>query len=218
MTEAVIFDVDGTLVDSVDFHAEAWQRAFERFGKRFDLAHIRSQIGKGGDQLMPVFLSQDELRRFGKEVESYRTDLFQRDYLGRVRGFGSVPDLFRAISARGKRIALASSAKNDELAAYKKAAGIVDAIDVETSSDDAERSKPHPDIFEAALHKLSLAPERAVVVGDSPFDAEAAGRAGVRSIGVLCGGFNGRDILAAGAQRLYRDPRDLLDRLEEWLD
>jgi HAD superfamily hydrolase (TIGR01549 family) len=210
MIKAIIFDVDGTLVDSVDQHAAAWQRAFAHFGYETDFAAIRSQIGKGGDQLMPVFLSKEEVERRGKEIEDYRKALFQREYLPHVRGFPKVRDLFKRILADGKRIALASSAKGDELMAYKKAADIVDLVDEETSSDDAERSKPHPDIFEAALARLELRSGCAIVVGDSPYDAEAAGKAGMKTIGVLCGGFPEADLRKAGAAQIFRDPADLL--------
>lgn len=218
MADAIIFDVDGTLVDSVDFHAEAWKRAFAHFGHEFDLQRIRSQIGKGGDQLVPVFLSRDEIEREGKALEAYRKDLVERDYLPRIQGFAGVPDLFKALLARGKRIALASSAKGDELQAYKRAAGIEALIHEETSSEDAERSKPHPDIFQAALDKLGISADRAVVIGDTPYDAEAAGKAGIRSVGVLCGGFADADIRKSGASAIYRDPEDLLANLDAWVD
>jgi HAD superfamily hydrolase (TIGR01549 family) len=210
MIKAIIFDVDGTLVDSVDQHAAAWQRAFAHFGHGINFLAIRSQIGKGGDQLMPVFLSKEEVERRGKAIEDYRKALFQREYLPHVRGFPKVRDLFKRILADGKRIALASSAKGDELIAYKKAADIVDLVDEETSSDDAERSKPHPDIFEAALARLELRSGCAIVVGDSPYDAEAAGKAGMKTIGVLCGGFPEADLRKAGAAQIFRDPADLL--------
>ena len=216
MLGAIIFDVDGTLVDSVDLHAEAWQRAFAHFGHDFDVADLRGQIGKGGDQLMPVFLSPDEVERRGKEIEAYRGDLFKSEYLSRVRGFPEVRTLFEALRARGYRIALASSAKAAELEAYKKAAAVEGLTDVETSSDDAERSKPYPDIFEAALDKLGLSPGEAVVVGDTPYDAEAARKAGIACVGVLCGGFAEADLRAAGAGRIFRDPADLLARLSAW--
>ena len=210
MINAVIFDVDGTLVDSVDRHAAAWQRAFAHFGYDVDFAAIRSQIGKGGDQLMPVFLPKEMVERRGEEIEDYRLALFKRDYLPRVRGFPKVRELFQRILAEGKRIALASSAKGDELDAHKKAADIVDLVDEETSSDDAERSKPHPDIFEAALARLKLRPEGAVVVGNSPYDAEAAGKAGMQTIGVLCGGFPAAELRQAGVAQIFHDPADLL--------
>jgi phosphoglycolate phosphatase-like HAD superfamily hydrolase len=123
-SSAVVFDVDGTLVDTVDFHAEAWQKAFAAFGHTFDFQAIRSQIGKGGDQLMPVFLPPDVLKRQGQAIEAYRKDVFARDYMPRVRGFPKVPDLFRFLLDAGVRVALGSSAKGDELDAYKKAAGM----------------------------------------------------------------------------------------------
>ena len=218
MIEAVIFDVDGTLVDSVDLHAESWERAFARFGKDIAFRSLRAQIGKGGDQLMPVFLDAAELKRFGAGVEAARGEIFKAEYLHRVKGFPACADLFAAIRARGLRIALASSAKRDELTAYKRAAGIEGLTVVETSSDDAERSKPHPDIFSAALEKLGLPGSRALVVGDTPYDAEAARKAGIGAVGVLCGGFPAEDLRAAGAERLYRDPADLLAHLDTWLD
>jgi HAD superfamily hydrolase (TIGR01509 family) len=159
---------------------------------------------------MPVFLSEAEVEQRGKQIEDYRKALFQREYLPHVRGFPKVRELFERILSHGKRIALASSAKGDELMAYKKAANIVDLVDEETSSDDAERSKPHPDIFEAALARLKLPPRRAIVVGDSPYDAEAARKAGMKTIGVLCGGFPEADLRNAGAAQIFHDAADLL--------
>lgn len=211
MIKAVIFDVDGTLVDSVDLHARAWQEAFAHFGKHFDFERVRSQIGKGGDQLMPVFLSEEELAEFGEELEKYRGELFKREYLSHVKGFPAVRELFQRVKAEGLQIALASSAKDDELKTYKKIADIEDLVEEETSSDDAEKSKPHPDIFEAALERLGeMKPSEAVVVGDTPYDAEAAGKAGMQTIGLLSGGFPEEDLRAAGCVRIYRAPADLL--------
>ena len=217
MIEAVIFDVDGTLVDSVDLHAEAWREAFAHFGKDVAFADARSQIGKGGDQLLPVFLDAAEIASFGKALETYRGDLFKSTYLHRVTAFPRGADLLRAIRQHGRKVALASSAKSDELKDYKAIAGIEDLVDVETSSDDAEKSKPHPDIFQAALGKLGLEPDEVVVIGDTPYDAEAAGKAGIGSIGVLCGGFAEKDIRAGGAARIYRDPQALLFGIADWL-
>ena len=211
---AVIFDVDGTLVDSVDFHAEAWQRAFSAFGFEFDLSEVRSQIGKGGDQLLPVFLHGDTLERQGKQIETYRQDLFEREYFHRVLGFPKVPELFRFLIDAGKTLALGSSAKTDDLDVYKKAAGIEGMTTVETTSDDAERSKPHPDIFIAALDRLKLPAKRVVVVGDTPYDVEAAKKAGMATTGLLCGGFSEESLREAGAVDIYRDPGHLLAVLE----
>jgi len=214
--EAVIFDIDGTLVDSVDLHAEAWQAAFRHFGKEFPFDRIRAQIGKGGDQLLPVFLSEDEMAEFGEELEKYRGELFLREYIPRVRGFPGVRALFERLRADGKRIALASSAKPEELKRLKKAADIEGLIEQETSSGDVEKSKPHPDIFQAALGRLGDPDVGKVVsVGDTPYDAEAAGKIGLRSVGVLCGGFPEDDLRGAGCIALYRDPADLLAHYDD---
>ena len=211
--KAVIFDVDGTLVDSVDFHAEAWQRAFSAFGFEFDLIKVRSQIGKGGDQLLPVFLDGDILEQQGKKIEAFRQDLFEREYFHRVLGFPKVPELFQFLAAAGKTLALGSSAKTDDLEVYKKAAGIEGMTSVETTSDDAERSKPHPDIFIAALSRLKLSAQDVVVVGDTPYDVEAAKKAGMKTTGLLCGGFSEVSLRDAGAVDVYRDPGHLLQVL-----
>ena len=217
MIEAVIFDIDGTLVDSVDLHAQAWKESFKHFGKDIPYEQVRHQIGKGGDQLMPVFFSREELERLGEEMEEYRGQLYKRDFLPRVRAFPKVRELFLRIKEDGKRIALASSAKGDELSVYKRIANIEDLAEEETSADDAEKSKPHPDIFEAALEKLGrIDPDSVAVAGDTPYDAEAAARAGLRNrIGVLCGGFPEKELRATGMVEIYLDPADLLGHYED---
>ena len=213
MPKAVIFDVDGTLVDSVDLHARAWQDAFAELGHQIALGELRGQIGKGGDQLMPVFLCSDELDEQGPTLERRRGEILKERYLGRIAAFPQVRALFERIRADGTAIILASSSKSDELAVYKKLADIADLVDAETSSDDAEKSKPHPDIFEAALATIpGLAAADAVVVGDTPYDAQAATAAGVRAIGVLCGGFPEAGLRKAGCIAIYADPAELLAR------
>jgi HAD superfamily hydrolase (TIGR01509 family) len=211
MTRAVIFDVDGTLVDTNDLHAAAWEAAFRQFGHAVPAAEIRGQIGKGGDQLMPVFLPPEVVEREGEAIAEARSALFLRDYIGRARAFPGVRPLFERLRAEGQRILLASSAKGEELERYKEIARIADLVDAATSADDADRSKPHPDIFAAALDRLKpLPPAAAIVVGDSPYDAEAAGKAGLRCLGLLCGGFPGAVLREAGCIALYRDPAALL--------
>src|SRR5919202_1954175 len=215
MPKAVIFDVDGTLIDTVDYHAEAWVRAFRHYGVEVGYDEVRRQIGKGGDQLMPVFLPKDRVEREGKEIEKFRTELFARDYGPRIRPFPCVRALFERIRHDGKRIAFASSCKADEIERYEKIADIADLLDGATTSEDAERSKPHPDIFEAALARIApIGPGEAVAVGDTPYDAEAAGKAGLRTIGLLCGGFPEEDLKRAGCIAIYRDPEDLLKNYE----
>src|SRR6266498_2804061 len=197
MIEAVIFDIDGTLVDSVDLHAKAWQVAFEKFGKEVSFGAIRRQIGKGADQLLPVFFSKEELDQFGDELDSYRSELFKQ------------------IKEDGRQIALASSAKDDELKVYKKIARIDDLIQAETSSGDVKKSKPHPDVFASALEELgNIAPDQVIAVGDTPYDAQAAGKINLRAIGLLCGSWNEEELRRAGCVAIYQDPADLLARYD----
>ena len=212
MADAILFDIDGTLIDSVDLHAEAWQKAFHHFGHDIPFADIRKQIGKGGDQLLPVFLDEQEREQIGKELEKFRGELFKRKYLCGVKSFPSVRELFEKVLANGQEVAIASSAKPDELESYERIAGIEDLVHVETTSGDVEKSKPYPDIFEAAFDRLKkkVSKDQVIVVGDSPHDAEAARGAGIRAVGVLCGGFPEEDLRAAGCIAVYADPADLL--------
>jgi len=218
VVQAVIFDIDGTLIDSVDLHAQAWQDAFDDYGFQFELAVIRGQIGKGGDQLLPVFLSEADRAAKGEEIEAHRGKLFKQRYMSRIKPFPDVPELLRAVRSAGVRTALGSSAKQEELGVYQRIAGIEGLIDAAASSEDAERSKPHPDIFAAALEKLGgVDPAHVLAIGDSPYDAQAAGKLGIRAIGVLCGGFAEADLRKAGCTAIYRDPADLLQNLNAWL-
>ena len=211
MIEAVIFDLDGTLVDSNELHVASWERAFRRFGKRFSLEALRRQIGKGSDQYLPEFLNEDEMKQFGKELDDYRSDLFTKEYLPRVKPFPEVRELFERIKRDGKRIALATSSKKSESKIYKKLLHIEDLTDVETNAADAEKTKPCPDIFEAALQKLDdPPPNEVIVVGDTPYDVEAALKLDLKTIGLLCGGRPEKTLRAAGAIAIYRDPADLL--------
>jgi HAD superfamily hydrolase (TIGR01549 family) len=213
--EATIFDVDGTLIDSVDFHAIAWVEAFAEFGVATAFEKVRRQIGKGGDNLMPVFLSQKQIRAFGQDLETFRGGHFKRKYLEYLRPFAGVRPLFERLIDNGIKIALASSAKPDELEVYKKIAQIDDLLDAETSSEDVEKSKPDPDIFQAAVRQLhGIAKDRIVVLGDSPYDAEAAAKAGLRSIGVLCGGFTASSLTKGGCSAIYRSPSNILINYE----
>ena len=215
MSVAFVFDVDGTLIDSVDLHARAWQETLGHFGFEVPYEQVRGQIGKGGDQLMPVFVPADRLDDIGERIEEYRAELFKREYLPRAKPFPAVRDLFQRIRRDGHRIALASSAKADELEQYKRLLHVDDLIDAETTSNDVESSKPCPDVFEAALQRMGVEPDQALVVGDTPYDAIAARRAGVRVVGVLCGGFPETDLRDQGCVAIYRDPADLLHRYSE---
>jgi HAD superfamily hydrolase (TIGR01549 family) len=215
MIRAAIFDVDGTLIDSVDVHARAWQIALEHFGHLESFEKVRSQIGKGGDQLLPVFLSELELKEKGEALEKFRGDLYKREFMHTVKPFPKVRELFLRMRDAGIQALLASSAKSDELEYYKKLCKIEDLIEANTSADDAERSKPYPDIFQAALAKANdVKPDEAMVVGDTPYDIIAAKRAGIESIGMLCGGFPEEDLRDAGCIAIYESPADILARFE----
>ncbi|HWB61636.1 MAG TPA: HAD family hydrolase [Chthoniobacteraceae bacterium] len=213
--KAVLFDVDGTLVDSVDYHAEAWQHTLEHFGYPQPFEAVRAQIGKGGDQLLPVFLPKDEIEKHGKEIEKYRRTLFQQYFFHRVRPFPGVRPLFERLMGDGWVPALASSAKEDELHRYKEICRISDLLKTETTSEDVEQSKPHPDIFRAAMKRLgNVRPRDCVVIGDSPYDAQAARKAKIRAVGFLCGGFEEEKLRAAGCEEIYKHPADLLEQYE----
>ncbi len=212
MPQAAIFDIDGTLVDSVDLHASAWQEALVKFGHHVTFAQARSQIGKGGDQFIPVFLSEAEQRDHGAEMEEWRDKLFGSKYLPLVRPFSAVPELLRCVRKAGLKVAVASSSKKSGLGVYLEIACIKDLVDVATSSEDAEQSKPAPDIFQVALQKLGIGGPEAVTIGDTPYDAEEAGNAGIRTIGMLCGGFTEAELRKGGCVAVYPGPGALLAR------
>ena len=215
-TRAFIFDIDGTLVDSNELHVDSWDRAFRRFGKQFPREKLRAQIGKGSDQYLPEFLTPDEIKRFGKALDDYRSELFRNEYLPKVRPFPKVRELFQRIRDDDKGIALASSGKKDDTKYYVDLLKIADLIEGYTSGDDAESSKPAPDIFAASLKKLGdMSTADAVTVGDTRFDIEAAGKAGLKTIAFLCGGTPEATLRKAGAVAIYRDPADFLAHYDE---
>ena len=167
--------------------------------------------------MMTVFVPKLELDKIGEEMEKWRSDLFRREYMPKVKPFPKVRDLFQRLKDEDWQIALASSSNKKDLEQYKKIANIGDLLEANTSADDAERSKPHPDIFAAALDHLGgLKPDEVVVIGDTPYDAEAARKLGVHEIiGVLCGGFAEADLRKSGCKAIYRDPADILAHFEE---
>ena len=210
MVQAVIFDVDGTLIDSVDLHARAWQETLLSYGVRTDFQTVRGQIGKGGDKLMKAFLSKEQIAEQGKRIEEDRSKLFTRDYLPRVEPFPELTALFERLRVDGIKIALATSAKDEELQTYKKITGIEPFLAEESSSDDVSNSKPDPDIFLAAQKKLGIEPRNIIAVGDTRYDVESAAKAGMETIGLSCGGSSPAELRAAGCVALYRNPADLL--------
>jgi HAD superfamily hydrolase (TIGR01509 family) len=211
---AALFDIDGTLIDTVDLHAAAWKQAFEHFGKELPYGEIRAQIGKGGDKLIPSLLSPEEDERFGPDLEEYRSGLYLREFLPLAEAFPGARALVERVRQAGLLLALASSCKKAELEHDLRVIGIEGAVDAAVTGDDIEGSKPDPDVFEAALDRLGVAPRDALAIGDSPYDAIAAARAGVRTIGLLCGGFSREALLEAGCIEIYDSPADLLARFD----
>jgi HAD superfamily hydrolase (TIGR01509 family) len=217
--KGVIFDVDGTLVDSNELHIEAWREAFAHYGIRLTYDAVHAQMGKGGDQLIPVFCTREQVEKFGSELEKLRVEIYVRDYLPQVRAFPRVRDLFERLRADGIKIALATSSKEVELDTNLKNLEVEDLVEYSTSADDAEHSKPEPDIFQAALARLDdVLPQEIIVVGDSPYDAIAASAAGMASIGLLSGGFTKDTLVDAGARAVFLDVADLLEKYDEWID
>ena len=232
---AFIFDIDGTLVDSNELHVDSWDRAFRRFGKQFPREQLRAQIGKGSDQYLPEFLTPEEIKRFGKELDEYRSELFRKEYLPKVQPFPKVWELFQRIHNDNKRIVLASSGKKADTKYYIDLLKIgngaggsratktgkpervgesgdepINLIDGYVSGDDADSSKPAPDIFAASLEKLGdISPADAVTVGDTRFDIEAAKKAGLKTIAFLCGGTPESVLREAGAIAIYSRSRQL---------
>ena len=211
--KAVILDVDGTLVDSNDAHAHAWIEAFSDFGIVIAFDHVRRSIGMGGDKLMPEVSGIEESSSLGQQIGARRAEIFKSRYVPAIHSFEGTRQLLERFLADGFVLAVASSAKEDELTLLLERAGVHDLIPRRTSSDDADRSKPDPDIVVAALQQTGAPPDRATMLGDTPYDVAAAKRAGIAVVGVECGGWT-REALA-GAIAVYRDPADLLLHYEE---
>lgn len=209
--KTVLFDIDGTLVDSNDAHAHAWVRAFSDAGIRVEFDRVRCAIGMGGDKLMPSVAGIDAESPLGTRISKRRGDIFKSEYLPSLRAFRDAGKLIAAVQALGMKTVAASSAKREELEALLKIAGAASLAGDSASGDDAEESKPDPDIIHAALKKANAEPDRAVMIGDTPYDIEAASRAGVAAIAFRCGGWSDTALRAAIA--LYDGPWDLCEQL-----
>jgi len=217
--KAVIFDIDVTLIDSVDLHAQSWLETLERFGVQARFADLRRHIGEGADRLIPAFVPADMPNRVRKQMEEFRSELFKREYLPKVKPFPRVKELFAHIKAMGCRLVLASSCSADEIGRYKEIAGITDMTDHDVTADDAGSSKPSPDIFLKALECLAPnKPSETCVVGDTKYDGRAAHDAQIPFVGLLCGGSCREELECSGATAIYRDPADLLMHLNSWLE
>jgi len=209
---AAILDVDGTLVDTNYHHAIAWYRALRDHGRTVPLWRLHRHIGMGGDQLVEAVTDKDFEEARGDAARDSEKDRYM-ELIEEAEPLPGAKDLIRALSERGCRVVLASSAKEHEVEHYVK---LLDAEDVErTHSGDVDASKPAPDLVEAALEKVGGG--EAIMIGDSTWDCEAAKRAGVRCVGVLTGGFSATELEDAGAEAVFESIEELLDALDRVL-
>jgi HAD superfamily hydrolase (TIGR01509 family) len=210
--EAVLLDVDGTLIDSNDAHAQAWVDAFVEAGIQADFSEVRRLIGKGGDKLLPEIAKLDAESPQGKAISERRGDIFKKEYLPHIRPFPAVKELLTRMKQQGLVLAVASSSKADDLELLLRIFDGEKFIQAKTSSDDAENSKPDPDIIHAALQRVGCSPEKVIILGDTPYDVQASLQAGIRVIALRCGGWSDADF--QGAIEIYDDPADLLNHFE----
>jgi HAD superfamily hydrolase (TIGR01509 family) len=210
---AVLLDIDGTLVDSNDAHARAWVDALAQFGYPVAYDRIRALIGTGGDKLLVQAVGIEKDTPLGKQIDELRGKCFKRDHLPRLKCFPKVRDLLERMRGDGLRLVVATSAKEDEMNPLLDICGVRELIHARTSSDDAEQSKPDPDIIHAALSRADAPPEATLMLGDTPYDVQAARAAGVATVALRSGGWG--DGALEGAIAIYNDAADLLARYDE---
>jgi len=207
---AVLFDIDGTLVDSNDMHVLAWEEAFASVGASFNRQVIHDQIGKGTDMLVPTLLPGSDQAMQDKLGKAH-SDVFKTRFLEQIKPFPRAGELLAHVHAAGQTVVLASSASAEEVDHYLGLLGARELVGATTSADDVENTKPAPDIFAAALRKVApLSADQVIVVGDTPYDAEAAAKCGISTIGLRSGKFGDEALRDAGAIALYDDVAALL--------
>lgn len=215
LIKAVLCDIDGTLVQSNWLHAEAWQKAFAEMGIELELDDVRRQIGKGGDELIPVFVPWWKRDAVAQPLKTLRSFIFHTEYMHRVEPLPDAKAFLERLKKEGIRPALSTSASKEDLTTYKELLGVEDLIDEETSASDTSKAKPHPDIFQATLKKLGLKATEVLALGDTPYDAEAAGLAGIATVGVETGGWSREELLQAGCIEVWASVEELLARFEQ---
>ena len=210
----VLLDVDGTLIDSNDGHARAWVGALRAHGYVVPFEQVRPLIGMGGDKLMPALTGLDPKSAEAERIGETRSELFLDEELRSLQPTRGARSLLEHLLGVGFELVVATSAKDDEVRALLEQAGVSDLIQLASSADDAERSKPDPDIVQAALRLSGSQAAHSAMLGDTPYDVEAAARARVPAIALRCGGW-WDDAALARATALYDDPADLLAHFED---
>lgn len=206
--KAVLFDIDGTLVDSNYLHVDAWSRAFEQVGHPVEAWRIHRSIGLDSDRLLETLLGDDR-DELGDRAKKLHSDLYT-EMNNRLRPLPGAVDLLHALAQAGIRVVLATSAPKDELDTLTEVLDSDDALHATTSSDDVETAKPEPDIVNVALERAGVDASDALFIGDAVWDMKAAGRAGVRAIGVRTGGFGADELMDAGATDVFDDAAAIL--------
>jgi HAD superfamily hydrolase (TIGR01549 family) len=211
MPPAAILDIDGTLVDTNYHHAIAWYRAFRRHGVVVPVWRIHRHIGMGGDQLVGAVAGDEVEKRLGDAVRAAQDEEYSR-LIGETAPFEGAAELLRTLKRRGHRLVLASSAKPHEVEHYLGLLDAAELADGTTTSADVEATKPQPDLVLAAMEQAG--DDRAVMIGDSTWDCEAAKRAGIPAIAILTGGFSEQELRDAGAVAVYESIVRLAERLD----
>ncbi len=209
---AVLFDVDGTILDSNDAHARAWVDSLKEAGRDVGFEAVRPLIGKGGDKVLPELTGIEAESEEGKRISERRTEIFTERYLSTLQPFPGTRALLERMRDDGLSLVVATSAKKAELQGLLERAGVADLFDERATSDDADGSKPEPDIVLAALERGGVRAEESVMIGDTPYDVESATRAGVRILAVRCGGWHDAEL--HGALAVFDGPADLLARYD----
>ena len=210
--KGVLFDVDGTLIDSAYIHTLAWWQAFRQSGFDVPMARIHRCVGMGGARLVDNLLPDSRNKDVDEAILSAHSGIFGT-YWPSLRAFDGARDLLARCSESGLAVALASSAREQDLQALRSALAADDFIDAATSSNDAENSKPEPDILVAALEAVGLEASGAIYVGDAVWDVMAAAKLGIPTVALTCGGTSEAELREAGAVEVYDGPRELLDNL-----
>lgn len=213
---AYIFDVEGTLVDSVLPTLHSWCDTLAEFGFLFHTADLHRYSGLDGTEMLEHLLSREQLREQKDWILAKQDLKFRSDMLPQIHAFTGVRELFEALRASGNKIALATTCHPDEFAHYRRCMNVDDLVDAVVTGDDVKRHKPHPDLLVAAVKRLGLAhAAEAVAVGDTPYDAQAAHGARMRSVGMLSGLFPRADLVSAGCSAIYLDPKSMHDALHQ---
>lgn len=210
MLRAALLDMDGTLVDSNDAHAKAWVDAFAEFGHSVAFEQVRPLIGKGGDKVMPELIAVELESAQGKPIAERRSAIFHERYLPDLKPFPRVRELLERMRSDGLELVIATSAKEKELQPLLELCGVSQLVTGKVSSDDAEESKPDGDIIAAALSRAGVTADEALMLGDTPYDVEAARRVNVATVALRSGGWD--DAALAAAVAIYADAKDLLER------